>query len=414
MKWREFVFGSLLIYLAVYPLRVFGLGNPQPADCVALAGLMASGIAGWKWRNELGRRILEGIGLIRPLIVAILWAVMVNAVYFLIHGNFTFVKSSLYLIYNSLLLIWIGSLAHWHIERLKDVFQIGLVVSSVLCFGLVFFIYFFGMPDSVRSWYPGARFYPWRITGWFLNPNQLAAWVLSILVIYSLLPTAPLGIRSWTRWGNGFLLVGAGASLALSSSTAGLAGGLAWAMATMIARPGLWMSVLLAAVVYLAFLLEPFTAGEINQARLNELGEGEDAGGYLLEKVMTSSDPWSVRSYDRLWNYPQYLMFGAGDGAYRRFPYTPNPDLKREIHSTVAAYLFSYGIVGTGLLLWFVWKAIGVMGWRKMLIVLGTSLAYGLGHNGIRMSLIWMAMGLAIGMGLHEDQTGRRRFRPSV
>jgi hypothetical protein len=48
------------------------------------------------------------------------------------------------------------------------------------------------------------------------------------------------------------------------------------------------------------------------------------------------------RNYTRLFKYPKYLIFGAGEGKIERFS-----ENGLEIHSTFANIIFSYGIFGS-------------------------------------------------------------------
>ena len=59
------------------------------------------------------------------------------------------------------------------------------------------------------------------------------------------------------------------------------------------------------------------------------------------------------RCWDRLIDYPEKLLYGAGEGYYSRFPsalFTNN-----EIHSSIFGPLFYYGIIPCSI--WFLWTA---------------------------------------------------------
>lgn len=79
-----------------------------------------------------------------------------------------------------------------------------------------------------------------------------------------------------------------------------------------------------------------------------------------LLTTTTDSNPtdrsiWQDRNIDKLYIYPQYNFFGAGQGYFSRF-YRANSS--GEIHSTLLSILFCYGIIPTSLFLLWIWKNI--------------------------------------------------------
>ncbi|MEA4961775.1 hypothetical protein [Lutispora sp.] len=98
---------------------------------------------------------------------------------------------------------------------------------------------------------------------------------------------------------------------------------------------------------------------------------------------MDRDDNLAGRGYYRLIHYPQYLIFGAGEGEYLRFKYYI------EFHSTLGNILMSYGIIGLFLYLASIIFAIKNNGWKDTYIIFFIFL-YGLTHNGIRNTLLWI------------------------
>jgi hypothetical protein len=98
-------------------------------------------------------------------------------------------------------------------------------------------------------------------------------------------------------------------------------------------------------------------------------------------------DELTFRGYDRIANYPQYWVFGAGEGELMRFGST------REFHSTMGNIQVSYGAVGTilfCLIIYFALKKDKFVHWY----IIGAIMFYGLTHNGIRNSLLWILLAL--------------------
>ena len=71
-------------------------------------------------------------------------------------------------------------------------------------------------------------------------------------------------------------------------------------------------------------------------------------------------DSFTSRGYDRIWQFPEYLLLGAGEGAYSRFR---NWD-DNEFHSTFGTIVFSYGFVGSAFFAWWMWQLYRVSGVR--------------------------------------------------
>lgn len=94
------------------------------------------------------------------------------------------------------------------------------------------------------------------------------------------------------------------------------------------------------------------------------------------------------RGYDRITNYPEYWIFGAGDGAYVRFG-------PHEFHSTLGNVQLSYGAIGLTIYIAILWVALRRGGFISAYVLLGT-VVYGLAHNGLRSSVAWILVVLLV------------------
>lgn len=97
---------------------------------------------------------------------------------------------------------------------------------------------------------------------------------------------------------------------------------------------------------------------------------------------------WEYRGYDRITNHPEYLVFGAGEGAYNRFD-TFIAD--HEMHSSIGTIIFCYGIPGTVLFLIFVYSIFKKLPWFYLVYALPL-FAYGLTHMGLRFTIFWVVL----------------------
>jgi hypothetical protein len=115
-------------------------------------------------------------------------------------------------------------------------------------------------------------------------------------------------------------------------------------------------------------------------------------------------DSLASRGYDRLVNHPEYLFFGAGEGAYERFRSALYP--WGEIHSTLGTFFFCYGIVGLGLF------ACGLFfACRRDLragLYLVPAFVYGTAHHGGRAAFFWALVAFVCCTALHR-RTGEAR-----
>jgi hypothetical protein len=110
--------------------------------------------------------------------------------------------------------------------------------------------------------------------------------------------------------------------------------------------------------------------------------------GNLQKRLATEEADESVemRGYDRLVNHPEYLFFGAGEGAYNRFQSV----LRSELHSSYGTLVFCYGVVGAALFTAGLFLACDLR--LKWLISLSPVFLYGLIHHGLRFTLFWVLL----------------------
>src|SRR5699024_4236800 len=100
------------------------------------------------------------------------------------------------------------------------------------------------------------------------------------------------------------------------------------------------------------------------------------------------SDVLSDRGYQRIFDYPQYLLFGAGEG------YSARIGGGIELHSLPGTVLFSYGIIGATIFIFLMIRIIFLMKFH-VLLLLGVFL-YNLSHNGLRFTILWVVIAIII------------------
>lgn len=93
------------------------------------------------------------------------------------------------------------------------------------------------------------------------------------------------------------------------------------------------------------------------------------------------------RGYDRLIKHPEYILFGAGEGAYWRFG-------THELHSGIATLIFSYGFFGSIMFILFLGSVFYRLPWYYTALLIPIFL-YGLTHQHIRFSYFWVFLATA-------------------
>ena len=340
-----------LIYLMAAPFYVFPSGTPQPADYL-MVGLIALTTL------TLGGRYLPlAVPAVRFHASFAIYAFLLTLVWTglgvqraLIHPTFHF--------YNFLVFATALALYGRHRRRFLLVTAYGVALSVILQGALSRFV------TVASDFYGGSA----RATVFFNNPNQLGYFALlsaSLLVVGARYLGLSLLVTSLGFAASVYLAL-------ISLSKAAIFATLLLAVIFSAKR----LSVLAAASVLLivGFFTTDIAPSVVERAsmRMSNIGQQED-------------DSLAGRGYDRIFNHPQYLLFGAGEGGYRRF----RSEIPGEIHSTIGTVLFSYGLIGSGFLLAFLMSLVRGSPIQTWLFLVPLFL-YGLTHNGLRFTLMWI------------------------
>jgi len=357
------------LVVQLYPFYFFDSGLPQPADALSLV-LMIILLRGWSGRLPMP--------FIRPLKMLIMFVVYVFAVNFVwsfaaltfsLNAKEGFLLAPTFYVFNGLMLFTFLLMFQRYGE-----FLLWLTVRLVLVSSFVQVVASFVLRRAIG-----------RSTVLFNNPNQLG---------YYALLSACIILLGQKRLKLSTLQVTAGLAACsylalLSASKAALTsiGALGIALLITKLRTVVVVSLVFAALV---FTDNPFSAAiEHAQQRI----ENDQSLSFFEE-----------RGYDRIAAYPEYWMFGAGEGGYRRFIETSAIGA-HELHSSMATLFFCYGIIGTLLFSSFLWLTFWGAGLRVWVIV-GAGLAYGMTHQGLRFRLLWLMLGMI--MALRELATRDR------
>jgi hypothetical protein len=355
---------GLSAYFVTSIFYVFPSGNPQPADFLLLLTIVTTLLV--VWRRLPGEQVLYiALGLF------VGWVVLVNVVWYFVHPDFLFLKKTSFYLYNVLVILFVVSAGYHDWQRLKVVIWWSCVIALV---AQLVYIEFFYVAVGRRA------------TGTFNNPNQLGYWALLVMACLGVVKErSPLGIVDILALGVGSYIVML--SLSKAASISGMLLVLLIILFCKCQRPA---GLLLAAAVIFGVLFQVVSGGLVERFmslepvanldhRLSTIGKSED-------------DNLMHRGYVRLFQNPQYLAFGAGEGGFERLTQDAEKQGK-EFHSTLGTILMSYGLVGLvsfGLLLFVIFARAPL----ASIAYLGPVMLFSITHVGIRFSIFWVFLGI--------------------
>ncbi|MPM85764.1 hypothetical protein SDC9_132845 [bioreactor metagenome] len=298
-------------------------------------------------------------------LVFVLYVIFINTIWSLIlNGNLEVFTASAFYIYNFVVSLMVLMLYYEY----QDVFYKYMYKSILISIFMQLVIYLAsGGFDGTRS------------LGFFNNPNQLGYHNLLMLAFLIM-------ISQRKKLKTGLYLTSVLSTLILCFSSLSKAAIIAYAgmlfyysfikmMAKTFDKKAFIYMLIATLIISAAYYFNREVIAS-NQLYISVMNRVSTIG-------MDRDDNLAGRGYYRLIHYPQYLIFGAGEGEYLRFKYYI------EFHSTLGNILMSYGIIGLFLYLASIIFAIKNNGWKDTYIIFFIFL-YGLTHNGIRNTLLWI------------------------
>lgn len=364
------------LYFILKPFYLWNSGLPQISDFVLICTMIF-----YMLKNKLTLKFnkvsLTFIILNFILIFYIFW---INGLWSLLsNGKIKFIRVSSFYFFNFLAITMVLS---FYTKYGKDLLE--TVYKSVLVSIFIqLFLYFISGGFSAS-----------RAIVFFNNPNQLGYYSLLTLVILLLL-SQTLEIKMlWFIGGIIAALVLCFASLSKAAILSCIGMILYFIL---IKRKSKifnknWFFIvivitLLIAVVY-KINKDIIASNKLIQAVENRLlGIGKETDSNLVS-----------RGYDRILNNPKYLIFGAGEGDYLRF------GERMEFHSTLGNILLSYGIIGLGIYMYSLVYVFKNNKWKDLYLLIFIML-YGLTHNGIRNTLLWIFIAIVSITELEADKS---------
>ncbi len=320
-----FILGVLLKPFYVFPSGSVGLGDICMAVCACI--LLAGNI-----------RDRKGFALERKdllLYIFLICVCLINGIYYIKFRSREYLVFTLYWIY-AVMIVWSFRQVGGRPEvalLLKNVLQVSLLLQLVIW-----------MTGTGRTYYEywGAT----RYMGTFNNPNQMAYIIFLMLLLLYFYEEKLLYF--WPFWLISGLLIVVTKSTGVFLGWAGLGGFEAVAFLHCFCKGNerrrkvwrlLWGLAAAGAIVGL-WAIWPAADFRIEDTDYSLLARIQEK----IYKIWTGGLQGLIydRGWERLILYPKYLLFGAGEGDYGRFPLSV---WKSEIHSTFLSVWFYYGTI---------------------------------------------------------------------
>ena len=338
----------------VYPFYFFDQGKPQIADIfgVLIVAINLKSIV----------RSINSNTLTRYLFLFVLYSFIVNTVWMLILGNnFSFddlmIKHCLYYTYGYLMLLFVFS-------KIKDVEFLRITFYSIglsVCLQLLLWPFFTDQSGRTQLF--------------FKNPNQLAFWAISLLLITNVLIKL---IKPKKFYQIVFIVVCTFLAF-ISASKAAILGCVIFWIYYVINSRRLIFAFTIIVIGYSIFLISN------KDIKLQRISLVDNIIERITEKKPANQQGFEGRGYGRIIRYPKYLFFGAGEGKVERF----NEHL--ELHSTLFNILFSYGIIGLSIFI-FALTSIFKNAPIEILVYFMIVIMYTLVHMTLRAPLFWILL----------------------
>lgn len=359
--------------------QVFPSGNPQPSDflMILVVGPVVTGLA---------FKICESHRLLVLLAVLLFWIWQINLTYYMLYGDTHFLMTNAYFLFNISVFISVNTLCRHFgvtfIRSLRCAMLLALIVEVIA-------VLVISSEATLRE--PGL----YRSIGTFQDPNQLAYWaILTLCGLLVLKPQEGLG---------GIEIAGMAATTYLVLSSLSRSGTLGLAIVLLVALSGLriralWLAILACAAV-------PAVVLSWSYVRDLDAHVNEGAPAQIVSRLGEDDrdDNLAGRGYERLWRFPEYLILGAGEGAYSRFRGGTAFE-QTEFHSSLGNILFSYGVVGFSLFCGFLWEVFRRSPWQHRAYLLGP-LAWGVFNYGFRFSTFWVFLAVVYSMAFLRSES---------
>nr|WP_321302512.1 hypothetical protein [uncultured Trichococcus sp.] len=365
MRMHQYLF---LLFLLMKPFYWFSSGGLQIADVFFI---LSFGL--YVFFVKKGEKItIEKND--KWLVYFVAAIIAINLFYGVFHGEGNFIQASLYYVYNLLVVLTFRAYAEE-----QDIFLVNVarVCKVNLVLQLLFYV------TGIGRYFAASRY-----MGTFNDPNQMAFFVYISLMMAFLISRIRGGKLSWVYHVIAMALIFFTASAGMLMGMVVFYGFEALPKVRILAQRQHSVRAILVGTTFLAALVL-FSPGigdyiaDLSQSSIVERAEEK-----LSRMGESAAGPTNIeeRGIDRLYLYPEKLLYGAGESYHERFD---RSYLDGEVHSTLLSILFYYGVLPTAALLYWIWKNIGRLSVSNVAVILSLFLE-SLTLLNQRQSLFWM------------------------
>ena len=327
----------LLLFILIRPFYVRASGQVQPADGFLMLYFFCT-----VYRDFKAEVLVPNIKKNKLFYIFLVFAIMINAFYHKVVPDPRFLFSSVYLIYMGVVVYSYDSgINKGLIDKIRYILYGNLMIQ--------FLIYSSGLGRLYYElWEEGAT----RYMGTFTDPNQFGFYIFIVLLFAYLTKHEKADTYLFPITSvMGIFLVIQSKSLA---AFLGLAVLYTLALLRFIGEKFRVNKVILCVmliltttgVVYYFIPTSDFRIEDVEYNTVNRIR-------YKIYNVIYADgikDILRERAAEKIINYPEYFIYGAGEGNYER--YYPEP--VNEIHSSFINLFFSYGLIPFAILMgWF-------------------------------------------------------------
>jgi len=377
----KFLLFILLIYLLTCPFYIFQSGTPQPADMIiALGGVV------FLFSKEF--RLVLNNSIVKYLYRFVLLVIVINIIYYFYFSsiginNNMFIPPIFYLFNFIFYLIFFFVLGDNDNDNDNDnnnninLISIVIILSLLIQVILAVLNINGGIVDNTHR----------RAIIFFNNPNQLGYFALLMLTLFTILPSK---LRQ-NIFAILFTVTLTAILIFYSGSRAAMIGVIFLGIILLFQIGKKYVLSFFGIILIGLFFFPLLIQTTFIQERINLLETRNN------RFTFTNISEAQIRGYDRLWLHPEYLFFGAGEGEFDRFDSYHN----LEIHSGFGTVIFSYGILGFIIFIYFLYKTIE-FNKAYNFILLMPILIYNISHQGLRTSLFWGLLAAIYIISLNE------------
>lgn len=356
---------SIFLYIILKPFYIFENGLPQIADfimlCAFLPFIFSIRLADLKIHKSF-----------KFLLLFFLVVILVNTIYFFssASSSMSYIVSIVFFGFNGMLFLFcFKTIRSFSVKEFS-----GLIYAILIALLLQFLLFIVGYDKGLEN--DEINFYGRAYTS-FNNPNQLSYYCV-------LLATIAIFISKKVKVARYVVSIILSISLVLIASAS--------------TRPAV-LGIVLFIIYFFIFLLKKNILKEIFvfiiPLLLVAIFQGDKVVSEYNRMVsrftrieVTTVKEAEDRGYERIFENPELLIYGAGEGDYKRF-LKSTEDVPKEIHSAFGTIWFSYGVFGMLFFCLFLYFTLCNLKIVDLLLI-SPLILYNLFHNGFRFSILWM------------------------